>query len=545
MALTFIFGIMGTASAYELIITPPTPTGSPLVYVPDYLFNASEGEDLTGTLFNVSVGIYNITDMKGFDIKYLYYNTTLLDAVRVYATSITEDATKKLPIDGGEFQWDGPPTINDTYTEELGRVWCAFWDFTTFDGSGITFNIEFNITYAPPLVLIESGEPIPPGVSCALDLDLTEVLNSTGDPITHTVVDGSYTYKRYKVVGYPTAVAKVTPSFVYVGEYVTFDGTESDDGGAPPLTYEWDVNSDNTVDATGATKNWLCDTAGTFNVTLTVTNNLTYQSTDIAYWEVGLMLGGIIDLYSEAQREYPKGTTTTFIGEKDDVPCDSYAPGEEVTVFAKVTYNGAPVNNILVAFEALDPDNKTWTYRTGRTNDAGITTVSFRIPVPDEMPWLFGHWEVVATCMLGDVKLMDTMPYSVGWMLDIVDDSLITTYNGVPTSEFFQGDDKVDFEFTVKNIALITKPVYIVVTVYDELGVPVEQWMSYDAAVQAGEFCNPSTTVFELQFATIPLWAFVGKGTVYANLYTELPKDGGVPYCPEESVEITIKQGPR
>ena len=542
LSLMLIFSIMATVSA---VYVPPEP--GTWVYVEDYEFFSAWDEDLTGTHFNVTVGIHDVTDWGCFEIK-LGYNTTLLDAVYIHPTPViipTPESpyTDWIPVDGaGIYHPDGPPAID----EEAGVIWVGALIPVPlgegWNGSFPIVEIEFVIALSPPVEMLP--EPENKTVGCVLDLYVTKIGDSYGDPILHSADDGSYTYIReQKLVGAPIAVPKVEPSFQYVGEYVTFDGTQSDDGGAPPLTYEWDVNSNGTIDATGATVSWLCEEAGIFNVTLTVTNAIPLSHSAIAYWEVGMMVGGILDLFSEAEREYPKGTITEFIGELPGEPCDSYAPGEEVTVFAEVTYNGAPANNVFVSFEAIDPLGYSWTYRTDETNDTGIATVSFRIPVPDEMPWLFGHWNVNATCIVGDVKLSDYMQFSVGWILEIT--GVSTTYAGEPEITFYQGDELMDATITLKNIALITKPVHLVVTVYDELGVPIFRQIAYQSAIEAGAFCSPTTTYHYLYFMKIPMWAFVGKGKVYANAYTDLPKNFGVPYCPEKSADITIKIYPR
>jgi hypothetical protein len=81
---------------------PDFPSDKPTVWVDDYeFFNAA---NLTGTKFNVSVNIFNVTDMWGFEMK-LGYNVTLLHAIRVYPTAITENAAywnpPKTPYTGG------------------------------------------------------------------------------------------------------------------------------------------------------------------------------------------------------------------------------------------------------------------------------------------------------------------------------------------------------------------------------------------------------------------------------------------------------------
>ena len=512
--------------------------------------------DIRGTLFNVSVSVYNVLNLSNFEWK-LGYDTDLLDAVRCYKGQIIDEYfTMLLPS-----PWSPTLGINDAagfVYFGAGTLLDKNNPFTTSE-SATMLTIAFNITAAPPYDWVEV--PTNETVTCPLGIYYTS-MEGVGPPPDWTpfTIDpecdnGTYTWIRPQpVVGYPTAIPKVTPDFVYVGSNVTFDGTQSKDGLPPDVEdnvnitrYDWDVNSDGTfeINTTEPTVEWgPCTEPGIFNVTLIVRNSADKVSDPvIADWEVGVMAGGILDLFSETEREYPKGTTTTFIGKMAGTPCDSYAPGEDVTVFAEVTYNGAPVNHVLVAFEAIDPKGYSWTYRTAETDDTGIATVSFRIPVPDELPWLFGHWNVNATCMLVDVKLSDYMEFSVGWILEITD--LSTTYAGEPETTFYQGDEVMDVKITLKNIALIMKPVHLVVTVYDEPGVPIFRQIAYQSDIPAGAFCSPTTTYHYIYFMKIPMWAFVGKGKVYVSAYTDLPKNFGVPYCPEVSADITIKEYPR
>jgi PKD repeat protein len=54
---------------------------------------------------------------------------------------------------------------------------------------------------------------------------------------------------------------------------VTFDGSASFDPDGSIRSFEWDVDGDGTVDATGETVEHVYATPGTFDVTLTVTDD--------------------------------------------------------------------------------------------------------------------------------------------------------------------------------------------------------------------------------------------------------------------------------
>lgn len=191
--LSFLLGALFVASLANFGISRASfPGDKPTLWVDDYEFNTLT--DLTGTKFNVTVNIFNVTGMWGCAVK-LGYNNSLLAAVRVYPTDITEYAPSWLPIDWNlQFHWDADPTINNTrtYAPDYAYVWVFAFDFLSFDGSGSVFTMEFTCVEAP--LPNES-------VSCVLDLFDTEVLDSWSDPIDHYVDDGSYTYARGHPVG--------------------------------------------------------------------------------------------------------------------------------------------------------------------------------------------------------------------------------------------------------------------------------------------------------------------------------------------------------
>ncbi|MDS0258047.1 PKD domain-containing protein [Haloarcula sp. S1CR25-12] len=70
----------------------------------------------------------------------------------------------------------------------------------------------------------------------------------------------------------PTAVATASPSAT-VGENITLNATESSDADGEIESYEWDVDGDGTVEATGATPNYSYESADSYNATVTVTDD--------------------------------------------------------------------------------------------------------------------------------------------------------------------------------------------------------------------------------------------------------------------------------
>ena len=70
----------------------------------------------------------------------------------------------------------------------------------------------------------------------------------------------------------PSADATADPSTVTVGDTVTLDASGSTDSDGEITSYEWDVDGDDEVEATGATNDYSYDSAGTYEATVTVTD---------------------------------------------------------------------------------------------------------------------------------------------------------------------------------------------------------------------------------------------------------------------------------
>jgi hypothetical protein len=142
---------------------------TPVIYV-----DPSESQVAINQVFSINISVANVTNLKGFTFM-LWYNTTLLDAIKVYPTDISDDATVWVPVDENlTFHWDGPPTINDT----IGEVYVGCFGFTTFSGSGALLTIAFKATAAG---------------NSALHLTDTHLLDPNADEIPSISADGEVT----------------------------------------------------------------------------------------------------------------------------------------------------------------------------------------------------------------------------------------------------------------------------------------------------------------------------------------------------------------
>ncbi len=78
----------------------------------------------------------------------------------------------------------------------------------------------------------------------------------------------------------------------------------------------------------------------------------------------------------------------------------AYLPLEQVKVKAVVTYNGYPLQNQLIAFQLISPNDTTLDIRTFITDEKGQATYLVRLPY-DAQP---GLWTVTATTNIGEIK---------------------------------------------------------------------------------------------------------------------------------------------
>ena len=519
--------------------TNPPPFGqSPTMWVDDSAAHFNTTADLVCTYFNVSINIWNTTVGVGvWDFK-LSYNTTLLDAEYIYgydgSIPDSSNCTDWGPGDmGGVYHPDGPPPINDT----AGYVWTyALFPYgQEFTGSGTMCKIKFHITLAPAQLVNMSSL-----LSCDFHLYDTRIGDYIGDPISHGTSDGVYSYNRIGVVpGAPTPAFTWSPPSPYEGDTVNFDASASTDGGFPPLTYNWDLNGDGVWgDASTVNPSYTYMTAGTYEVGLNVTNGTPVFMSAVLKKNVTVTkpAGALIDVWTQDYRQYPEGTTTPFDGKGVGADCDSFAPGENVSLWALVTYNGELVQNILVGFEVFDPLNRCVTYRVDATDVIGIAQVWFRVPIPcspAEQLELFGHWTVIAKCKLQDDIINDTMHFKVGFIVEVID------VETVGTSDFYKCNT-IQVNITVKNIGWVSRNVTLIAVVYDECDVPIGQAvLKFEIAAAPAILCSEKvvTQILEIH---VPKWAYVGKANVFVNAFTELPRNCGIPYCPEVGYPITI-----
>jgi len=203
-------------------------------------------------------------------------------------------------------------------------------------------------------------------------------------------------------------------------------------------------------------------------------------------------------------------------------PSDAFAPHEAVVLFAYVTYNLAPVQNILVSYKVSGPPNIVQNISlslVASTNDVGVAKVDFTIPWPGENAETitFGDWTIMANIE----NASDYLCFRVGWIVEIA--SLNVMDEDPPQGGW------LNVELRLENIAMASKNVSLALVLFDSLNQIIGNLVVRNFSVDVGG------TDFS-SILQIPYWAAVGLGSVNASVYAP----SGAPHCPGRSATFAI-----
>jgi hypothetical protein len=366
----------------------------------------------------------------------------------------------------------------------------------------------------------------------------TYLLNATLDgAITiDAVVNGQVTVPIPPAQS-PKAIitSPVGGSTVTVGSTVNLDGSHSTDGtdsvptgeACPINVWDWTINNGTVFHLFGATQSFVCSGAGPVTITLTVTapdptpGDSPYVDHDtsapVNIMQVPIATGPNIDVYTDRGGQGPLGAYPFGWS-------DAYGPQEEVCVYAKVTYNGAPVEYKPVEFVVCDPFGAERESRTAFTNASGIAKVCFRIPWQGSgAESYFGNWTIYGTVDISQVQVYDAVKYRFGYILFIQSITVGGPYHKLGT---------MTIDVTIGSIAMKDYVAFLQITAVDECDVPIGLATAVITVPALGYSATGNTIV-------IPSWAYVGTGAIYVDLL----HDGvwsGVPYCPEKTAIFVI-----
>ena len=233
---------------------------------------------------------------------------------------------------------------------------------------------------------------------------------------------------------------------------------------------------------------------------------------------------GEIDLFTQKEPYSGRGPNT---------PSDAFGPGKPVCLYALVTDEGVPLQNLLVTFCAESPNDTSFSL-TASTNASGIATVEFTIPhtYVNETE-VIGEWFTSANVLIGTRCFRDTLTFEVDWIIKLISVRTIDESLAYRSSFGIEGD--VGLEIALKNIAMQMKSTMLAIVVLDEVGVAISFSEIRDFGVPPNE-----KLVFLYCKLRIPRQAHIGKATVFVSALTARVDQGGVPYCPGMSVNFSI-----
>jgi hypothetical protein len=198
-----------------------------------------------------------------------------------------------------------------------------------------------------------------------------------------------------------------------------------------------------------------------------------------------------------------------------------------ITLNALMTYNDASVMNQGVVFTIYDAQKSVIAVRTARTDSNGLATAQFRLPWPNtaQPESVFGNWAVAASVNLSDALLNDTVQFTYNY---------IVTISTLQTPVIVHRSDNVVLNITLNSINNLPLTTTVTITVYDSQMVPIGTYTIPNVSQ------NPGNTLVTKTF-NIPQWAFLGQATVYINVLTSTPDNGGLPCCPEATSKFSIQ----
>ncbi len=230
--------------------------------------------------------------------------------------------------------------------------------------------------------------------------------------------------------------------------------------------------------------------------------------------------GPYIDVYNQKPDPYS--------GKGPHLPSDMFTHQEEVILYAEIHYDCQPIENKFVVFEVRDPNGEILIDRTSQTDEYGIANTSFRI----ESTPVFGEYTVLALVEISGEVANDTLSFDVGWVIELIE-VINVNENGIPQGTFVRGEQSF-FNFTVINNAWVPRRVTFTFMMYDEQSVPISHVILPDVIIA------PGMVQSFVMGNPIPNWAYLCVGTAFANCYTDLPDEGGIPWCPEKTTTYLI-----
>ncbi len=177
---------------------------------------------------------------------------------------------------GQEMSWDFPATAGDTY--EVRLYYIEQWAPNAQEGDRIfDVNIDGQTVQNDYDVMADVGfdNATMKSFTVTADDGTLDIDFAQDGGTAYPLIYGIEIIKPGDGSGNQAPIASVSPSAtdVETGQTVDFDAAASSDPDGSIASYEWDFDGDGTTDATGEQVSHAFQSAGTYQVTLTVTDN--------------------------------------------------------------------------------------------------------------------------------------------------------------------------------------------------------------------------------------------------------------------------------
>jgi len=277
-------------------------------------------------LFTGSIGLFNIPAV-GCSEEWITVTSSIVEmSIENKTTTLGKELSIRMVAPAGVFLL--PDTqVFDVYLYDSNYSLFSYWSQNKYFYQVITsvppgyeVTLSWNLYHYNP----SAGEftPPPPG-----DYYLTgAIMPGPADftpPILIRIEESTITPIAIAVPPNLPPIANFTysPTFPYVGQAVTFDELGSSDPDGTIVSYEWDFGDSST--GTGILTSYTYESAGTFTVTLTVTDDL--GATDTLQQEITV---DPLPTLTITIKRIKKGTTETILLELVDDDNDGFITQE-------------------------------------------------------------------------------------------------------------------------------------------------------------------------------------------------------------------------
>ncbi|MCL2643385.1 MAG: hypothetical protein FWD52_07765 [Candidatus Bathyarchaeota archaeon] len=470
-----------------------------------------------GSTFTVQVNIANVKNLWGLNFD-LTWNPDVITITRVQKGDFL--------ISGGVTDIYMAPTFDHVNGRFGGNFAQTLMEYEGVSGEGTLAIVTFTVkdfgtcNIALTNVLLFDDTPFNPQPMAYAPLPSIRVNNPTPPASA------------------PTAAFTVTADVSISGQYITipssassanieldasisgagYDGTNT----VPITSYSWVIHSVN-----GRFSDIIADTQkitlnnvepDVLEITLTV-KALTGKAVDPPGYVNTAQISRTYTIIQAASSGIDIFTQNGGIG--PNAPGGIFGPQQQVAATARVIYNGAPVAQKDVIFTVYTNNGAEYAYDVVRTDAKGEATFYFRLITNDgQLDASFGaNWLIVASVDISEVVYSDTCRFEFNYLANIKD---VT----VSPSTVIRGQDTVTITANIDNKANVDG--IVTFTLVDACNVPIA---ATSTTISSG---SVQITI------NIPNYAFVGQAKVNVNLLSAAPKDGGVPYCPQNGANVTF-----